>query len=307
MKTVSLTVIMPNRNNDSLIGRALEAILNQSVKAAQVIFVDDYSTDNSREVVKFYARWHTQVKLVTPPHKQDVPKNMRWALDQVKTKYVMFCASDDYLLRGLFEQALADSPDVGVICSPTLLEHGKLVYSLGKGLSSKVETFSPLEAVKALREKGTFLPSNTAIWNTELLKSICGFDARLKWHADTFALHEMIFRKGMKYLPTPMGCVTVEDSSAMREGRKSKEHRDVCDLFLESVRFSKSREMWRDSGALWRLEGGVIFALLRNRLGAWITYALLKHHFSHKAKVLLKPVVPIRLANWWFKGKQNEF
>jgi glycosyltransferase involved in cell wall biosynthesis len=50
-----ITVVIPVYNRAKLVGRAIESALDQTVQPAQVIVVDDGSTDKTAEVCREYS------------------------------------------------------------------------------------------------------------------------------------------------------------------------------------------------------------------------------------------------------------
>lgn len=50
-----VSVIVPNYNHASFLVERLESIYNQTYKNIEVILLDDCSTDNSREILSYYA------------------------------------------------------------------------------------------------------------------------------------------------------------------------------------------------------------------------------------------------------------
>jgi glycosyltransferase involved in cell wall biosynthesis len=52
--TVSVSIIIPNRNGGATIGKCLEAAFSSGYKDFEVIVVDDFSVDQSVEVIRRY-------------------------------------------------------------------------------------------------------------------------------------------------------------------------------------------------------------------------------------------------------------
>lgn len=59
-----ISVIIPARNNEKTIGRAIESIISQTYKNLEVIVVNDFSTDKTFFIVSEYVKKNPRVKLV---------------------------------------------------------------------------------------------------------------------------------------------------------------------------------------------------------------------------------------------------
>ena len=53
-KDYSVSVVIPVYNNDKYIGQAIRSVLDQTVKADEIIVIDDGSTDNSAQAIKIF-------------------------------------------------------------------------------------------------------------------------------------------------------------------------------------------------------------------------------------------------------------
>ncbi len=62
---MKVSVIIPAYNAEKIIGKTLEALLNQTYKDYEVIVVDDGSKDRTADVVKKYMKKSKKIKLVT--------------------------------------------------------------------------------------------------------------------------------------------------------------------------------------------------------------------------------------------------
>ena len=57
-----VSVIVPNYNHAPYLKQRIESILNQTFQDFELILLDDYSSDNSREVISDYSS-HSKVTL----------------------------------------------------------------------------------------------------------------------------------------------------------------------------------------------------------------------------------------------------
>jgi GT2 family glycosyltransferase len=125
--TVTISVIIPNYNRESLVGETIENLLAQSLPPHEIIVVDDGSTDKSVEVIRAFG---DKVKLIQQPNQG--PGAARNAGLKIATgEFVQFQDSDDLFgLNKLEAQAKAlqkDQADIAFSPWVKLNFHGKSV------------------------------------------------------------------------------------------------------------------------------------------------------------------------------------
>jgi len=105
----TFSVVIPNYNYGRFLAAALDSVLQQAGCTAEVIVVDDASTDNSRDVLAAYASRVTLV-LLTQNRGQINAYNEGYA--RATGEFVIFLDADDLLLPTAFTQiALAFKDD----------------------------------------------------------------------------------------------------------------------------------------------------------------------------------------------------
>lgn len=109
-----LSVIIPMYNCAPVIERCLDSL--EVPAEAEVLVVDDGSTDNGREVVLRYAEAHPYVRLLRKEN-GGVSSARNTGIESAQGKYLMFVDADDYLAPGGLERLLelAEKEDVDVL------------------------------------------------------------------------------------------------------------------------------------------------------------------------------------------------
>ena len=103
-KSILVSIIIPIYNTEVYLKRALDSVLNQSLKEIEIILVDDGSDDNSAEVYSDYLG-DPRVKLVHIEHQgQGAARNQ--GIKMASGKYVGFVDSDDYINEDMYENML---------------------------------------------------------------------------------------------------------------------------------------------------------------------------------------------------------
>lgn len=95
LKTVS--IIIPAYNVEKYIGRCLDSILAQTLQDFEVIVIDDYSCDNTRNVVLSYVQRDNRVRLICQGENKGPMMARMYGIQSAIGKYVMFVDGDDTL------------------------------------------------------------------------------------------------------------------------------------------------------------------------------------------------------------------
>ena len=107
-----ISVIIPVYNEEPFLERCLDSLANQTDKSAQVIIVDDGSTDNTLSICKALAEKDARIKIFEGEHK-GVSAARNIALDNAEGEYVFFLDSDDTVHPLLFEALVKGMQDSG--------------------------------------------------------------------------------------------------------------------------------------------------------------------------------------------------
>jgi glycosyltransferase involved in cell wall biosynthesis len=119
-----VSTIIPAFNAERFIARALQSALAQNIGAAEIIVVDDASTDHTRDVVARYAEHG--VRLICHPRQSGAAAARNTGIGAATGKFIAFLDADDEWLPGKLERQLAvitAHPDMSLIsCRATLID-----------------------------------------------------------------------------------------------------------------------------------------------------------------------------------------
>ena len=116
-----ITIILPTFNVEGYLKRAFNSLLTQSIGFTnlQIIFVDDCSTDNSRDIIDAYANTYDNVFSIHLPTNSGAagkPRNV--GITYAMADYLLFLDPDDYLLKDacktLYDHILKSNTDIVV-------------------------------------------------------------------------------------------------------------------------------------------------------------------------------------------------
>lgn len=102
MRSNVITVYITNYNYEKYIRKAIESVLHQSYQDFELFIIDDGSTDNSRQIIEFYAG-NEKIKIIYQQNKGlNITNNI--AMRLATGKYIMRLDADDYLLPTALEE-----------------------------------------------------------------------------------------------------------------------------------------------------------------------------------------------------------
>ena len=216
----SLSVFLPNYNHAQYVAQAIEAIVTQSRPPDEFIITDDASTDNSFEIINGYASRYPYIRLERNERNLGAARTVRDLTNMAKGDYVYGAASDDYVLPGFFETAMAMAeqyPQAGVISGKIIVidtNDNKIgVAEIPHWTTPRFA--SPGQFLKDYLEKvaiGHSLSSATIHKRTSL-EEAGGFRPELVSWCDTFAIRAIGLRHGACYIPQPFTCIRWSRSS----------------------------------------------------------------------------------------------
>lgn len=92
-----VSIILPNYNHSLYLPLRIDSILNQTFPDYELIILDDFSTDNSRDIIERY-RNHPRVTSIIYNEKNSGSTFFQWekGIQLAKGKYIWIAESDDF-------------------------------------------------------------------------------------------------------------------------------------------------------------------------------------------------------------------
>jgi len=128
MKMPKVSIIVPVYNVEKYIKKCIESLINQTLKDIEIIFVDDGSTDNSRNVIESYN--DDRIRYIYQENgKQGKARNN--GIRHANGEYLAFIDDDDYVDLDMYEKmyntAIKEDADM-VLCDLEFIKDGKTNY-----------------------------------------------------------------------------------------------------------------------------------------------------------------------------------
>lgn len=90
-----VSIITPSYNSEKFISETINSILNQTYSNWELLITDDCSTDNTIEIVNYYSKRDSRIKLFTLEKNSGAGVARNNSIMHAKGKYIAFCDSDD--------------------------------------------------------------------------------------------------------------------------------------------------------------------------------------------------------------------
>ena len=161
----SVAVIVASYNHAEFLGQRMQSIIDQSHQDLEVLVIDDFSTDNSRDVLDQF-KSNPRIQIVYSDVNRGWVATSNLGVELTSAEFVLFANCDDYcdarLVSRLFE-ALELNPSAAMsFCQSSLIDQDDVL--IGTDRTHRSRKF------KQLTESDTLIDSATA---TELLIESC--------------------------------------------------------------------------------------------------------------------------------------
>lgn len=97
---VKISVIVPVYNTEKYLSKCINSLVNQTLKDIEIIFIDDGSTDNSKNIIQEYAKNDKRIKYFYKENGgQATARNL--GLEKAIGEYILFIDSDDFIDKNM--------------------------------------------------------------------------------------------------------------------------------------------------------------------------------------------------------------
>ena len=200
---MKITVLYQNYNQSEYIEESMNAILNQTYQAYEIIMVDDCSSDKSVEILSKYIDQKKNIRLIANKINKGTASHSNIGIDEAKGDIIYFAAADDVVLPDLFEKsikAFKKFSNIGIFSAKikSIDKNGNYLTDPKNSLSflPKENYLSPSKCIMLLSNGGHWVTGQTCLWRVEFLRNHkLRFYEDLKYMLD----HYLIINIASKY------------------------------------------------------------------------------------------------------------
>ncbi|RPD96345.1 glycosyltransferase family 2 protein [Candidatus Pantoea deserta] len=172
MAKTLLSVIIPTYNVEKYIVDCVDSLLRQITAPAEIIIVNDGSTDGTLALVQQTYGHQPQVRIITTPN-GGAGKARDVGIEAAQGEFLFFCDPDDIVPDGFvaeLQQVTDAHPEVDLFCfSSQMFEDGHENNTRPKVRHEQFGLHSPQQVLSRLLRNGSY---TSAAWNYAVKKSL---------------------------------------------------------------------------------------------------------------------------------------
>lgn len=186
-KTPLVTVIALCYNHERYIDDSLQSIVIQGYRNVELIIVDDFSTDKSREKILKFVENNPSVRLMFNPENLGNCRSFNQALKIARGKYIIDLSTDDVMLPNRISEQVKifeNSTNIGVVfsdCEYINAKSEKLNNSTYNHQRKQVLEFPIGNVYAKLLAKKLYINPPTMMVRKELFDKLGGYDESLTY------------------------------------------------------------------------------------------------------------------------------
>ena len=117
MENLKISIIIPTYNVGNYVEECLQSVLEQKMDGIEIVCVDDFSSDDTLEILKRYEREYKEIKVIRNKKNEGLSYSRNRGIDIAKGKYLCFLDSDDMLVKDALKELynVAECKDIDVI------------------------------------------------------------------------------------------------------------------------------------------------------------------------------------------------
>lgn len=119
-----ISIIMPAHNTQEYISSAIESILRQTFKKFELIIINDFSTDNTLEIVKTFLKKDSRVKIISNNIKLNIAGSLNKGIATAQSNIIARMDSDDMSVPSRLElqyKLINSSNDIAAVGSDIII------------------------------------------------------------------------------------------------------------------------------------------------------------------------------------------
>ncbi|MBD7912397.1 glycosyltransferase family 2 protein [Clostridium sp. Sa3CVN1] len=120
-----ISIIMPTYNRAKIIKRAINSVLNQTYDNWELIIIDDYGNDNTKDLIKDIYKDENRIKFILNKRKKGIAGARNTGIMESNGQYIAFLDSDDEWISSHLKDLLTSMMEEKIHLGFALWKEGK--------------------------------------------------------------------------------------------------------------------------------------------------------------------------------------
>jgi glycosyltransferase involved in cell wall biosynthesis len=217
-----VSIVIPTYNSAPLLKKALDSVQNQNLKDFEVIVINNYSEDNTVEVVDSFK--DLKIKLVNFHNDGVIGKSRNIGIKESRGEWVAFLDSDDLWYTSKLEEclkAIKQYPEADLFAHKlrTVLGSGEII-----GVSEIGSVHDNMH--ESLLFQGSRFATSSVVARKSLLEKVNGFSERSDFSGvEDYDLWLRLSKLGkFHFIDSVLGDYTIHESNFSADVKKRVEH-----------------------------------------------------------------------------------
>lgn len=260
INTPLVSVIIPNYNHSLFLKQRVESVLNQTHQNFELIILDDFSCDKSKEIIEQY-RNNPKVSHIVYNQENSGSVFKQWikGIELSAGEYVWIAESDDYASEIFLQKtlsALKSNELLGMTFtrSNKVNVNGEPIKNTSKEKENSFGRLSDFDNVIQKENAPLFLVSQMVILNAssvlfrkaQLLKLDLNELSQFRNTGDRFTYLGIALNSRILYLPEPLNYMRLHDNNTTKKNLENGNiHRDrlrVVNYYFEQLSVSEHKK-----------------------------------------------------------------
>jgi glycosyltransferase involved in cell wall biosynthesis len=240
MPTVS--IIIPNYNHGQYLQQRIDSVINQSFTDFEIIILDDYSNDNSKDIIEQY-KAHPKVSKIEYNTYNAGSPFIQWekGIKMAEGTYIWIAESDDYCLPSFLDTCilqLKENPSVGIAYTNSTLLRNELEEDV-KHIFEENVSQSGISIINKYFIFDNYIPNASAVVfrksliNQKILEKLRSY----KWCGDWFLWVSLLKKSNLIYIPQKLNIYRRHaKSTSIKSQTKGLDFKEMFSLLLSFVK-----------------------------------------------------------------------
>lgn len=294
------SAIVPNYNDSKRISESLNSLKSQTVPFAEILIIDDASTDNSTQVIEALIAGMPNARLIKNPQNLGVVGALNVGVNETKGDFLFLCSANDVYHPQMVEwceEALTAYPDASMVSGNVALwdeQRQQFDYDIRLPLPQKRAYYTPNQLVVCNRKVGIHFNGGANALRRDLVLEFGGLRQDLKWHSDWFLNLMVAFHTGCVYVPENFVICRLEGTKSYSSGRFDwAQEKEIIRSAIGTLKqYPREAELFRQSALLPKYDLKGPRLIMQPELRWFMTPLLLWRMVMHSLTYRLKYLIP---------------